>query len=83
MKNTILILLFFFFSFSLGSTENQQNLTLENNSAVGKVMVKHFLGTTNGVKQYIDLEIPLVALPAHLAHGDSTGGCLPPDCVGG
>ena len=77
MKNTILILLFFFFSFSLGSAENQQNLTLENNSNVEKVTVLHRTG-----KGYVELVIPLKRLPSHLAHGDilPCDPNVPPGC---
>jgi len=80
MKTTILILAVFLFSFSLESSTGSEDVTIEQ----AKVTIHHKLG--NG--QFIELEIPLQALPAHLGHGDhfggssggGGGGCTPPAC---
>ncbi len=80
MKTTILLLALFLLSFSLESSSLSENVTLEQ----AKVTIHHKLG--NG--QFIEIEIPLQAVPAHLVHGDhfgetdggGGGGCNPPAC---
>ncbi len=77
-ENTIFILALFIFSFSLESSTGSENLTLEQS----KETIHHSLG----YGQFMEIEIPIQAVPAHLGHGDhfgvssGGGGCTPPDC---
>ena len=75
MKTTILILALFFFSFSIESSTHCEELALEKATEVITVTIHHKLG--NG--EFIELELPLVAVKGHLLHGDHIA-CVPPDC---
>ena len=76
-----------FFSFSLESSTLSKELVLEDSTEVIKITVYHFIGSEG---EYIVLELPLAAVPAHLSHGDTLtnpdnnggggGGCIPPAC---
>ena len=80
MKTTILILALFCFSFSLESSTHCEELALEKANEVITITVYHYIGTGG---EYIELELPLVAVTGHLLHGDSLidpTGCQPPDC---
>jgi len=77
MKTIIIILPLFFFSFSLESAQRSQDLTLEQ--VTDFVTIRHFIGMENGNRQFIIMNIPVQALPAHLSHGDLLA-CTPPNC---
>jgi len=88
MKTIIIILPLFFFSFSLESAQRSQDLTLEQvtdlvtiRHFVDFVTIQHFIGMENGIRQFIIMDIPVEALPAHLLHGDLlVADCTPPQC---
>jgi hypothetical protein len=73
MKTTILILVLFLFSFSIGSNEPSEDVALEQANEIITFTVHHYTGTGS---EYVVLELPIEAAWVHLYHGDYV--CLPP-----
>jgi 6-phosphogluconate dehydrogenase len=77
MKTTLFILVLFFFTFTLESSTIEEISPKEGD----KILIMH--NTGNG---FVEIEISISALKAHLNHGDSIidggggGGCEPPAC---
>lgn len=68
MKTTLLLLILFFFTFSLESSTIEEISPKEGD----KILIMH--NTGNG---FIEIEISIDALESHLNHGDHIS-CAPP-----
>ena len=68
MKTTLLILVLFFFTFSLKSSAIEEISPKQGDT----ILIMHNTGN-----DFIEIEISVEALESHLAHGDYID-CLPP-----
>jgi hypothetical protein len=83
MKTTILILVLFIFSFSIGSTETSEDVALEDANVEYSIRIRHYLGSENGPNQYIEIEAPYSAWAGHVMHPEDCYlvlSCEPPLC---
>ena len=78
MKTTIIFVALVLFSFSLNSAEHSHDSSLEKNTSDVTWPVSHYIGTENGIDQYIELELPWEAAFAHWMQHENDLVCLPP-----
>jgi hypothetical protein len=78
MKTTIIFVALVLFSFSLNSAEYSHDSSFEKNTSEVPWPVSHYIGTENGIDQYIELELPWEAALAHFIQHEKDLVCIPP-----
>jgi len=83
MKTTLLILALCLFSFSSESLKQSENSNLQQADKDNLIRIRHYVGSENGPKQYIEFDAPFNAWKGHAKHEEDCYqplNCEPPAC---